>query len=108
MAFRSIAANGPTAAALGALLVCGCGAGGTDTSSFTADAPSAAAAQPGAPNWSPVAPMVAAGDGTSFVLTSSGVIFSWGNQVNGRLGDVDVFPPTIVGGLIEATRARPC
>jgi len=91
MAFRSIDPNGAAAAALGAIIVAGCGGGGSETSSIPVDTPSAAAAeQTAAPNWSPVTPMVAAGDGTSFVLTSSGVIFSWGNQVNGRLGDGEV------------------
>jgi alpha-tubulin suppressor-like RCC1 family protein len=34
--------------------------------------------------------MVAAGDGTSFVLTSAGTVFGWGDQTNGRLGDGEV------------------
>src|SRR5262245_58828704 len=89
MTLRSIERNGLAVAALGALLVSGCGSGGSETSSTPVETPPGGVEQP-AGNWSPVTPMVAAGDGTSFVLTSSGVIFSWGNQVNGRLGDGEI------------------
>jgi alpha-tubulin suppressor-like RCC1 family protein len=34
--------------------------------------------------------MVAAGDGTSFVLTRAGTVFGWGDQTSGRLGDGEV------------------
>jgi alpha-tubulin suppressor-like RCC1 family protein len=42
--------------------------------------------------------MVAAGDGTSFVLTSTGTVLGWGDQTSGRLGD---------GEVANASRTRP-
>jgi alpha-tubulin suppressor-like RCC1 family protein len=47
--------------------------------------------------------MVAAGDGTSFVLTSSGTVFGWGDQTSGRLGDGEIanasrtYPAPVIG-----------
>ncbi len=76
------------AAAIGALVACSSGGG---EASAEADQPGALPDQAApASDSGPVTPMVAAGDGTSFLLTSSGVVFSWGNQVNGRLGDGEV------------------
>ncbi len=77
--------------AIGALAVCGTGGNGSEESAADAGNPGARPNQAApAPDTAPVTPMVAAGDGTSFLLTSSGVVFSWGNQVNGRLGDGEV------------------
>ena len=85
MALQVVRGRGAAVAALVALVVCGCGNGGNEESAAQAEAPGAAPDQAaGAQDAGPVTPMVAAGDGTSFVLTSNGVVFSWGNQVNGQ------------------------
>jgi hypothetical protein len=104
MALPLIGTRRAVVAALAALVVSGCGSGGSE-STAQAEAPGVAPDQAAAAqDAGPVTPMVAAGDGTSFLLTSGGVIYSWGNQVNGRLGDGEVADrsrtqPSLVLGL---------
>jgi alpha-tubulin suppressor-like RCC1 family protein len=105
MALRLIRCRNAAVAALVALVVSGCGGGGSAESSDQAETPGAAPDQAAAVrDVGPVTPMVAAGDGTSFLLTRSGVVYSWGNQVNGRLGDGEIgdrsrTQPSLVLGL---------
>jgi alpha-tubulin suppressor-like RCC1 family protein len=83
-------------AAVGVLVFYGCGGGASEEASAASSitpagqSPTAPAPATAAPDMRPVTPMVAAGDGTSFVLTSAGTVFGWGDQTNGRLGDGEV------------------
>jgi alpha-tubulin suppressor-like RCC1 family protein len=102
MTFQSITSRRVQAAILGLTFVCGCS--GDATREASADSAPAAVEQtrtldsPGAGPNAQLAPMVAAGDGTSFVLTGSGTVFGWGDQTNGRLGD---------GETANSSRTRP-
>lgn len=90
--FRSRGLAVATALAVGIA----CGGPSSDVSNAehsppaTTSAPEASPAgpvpTPATDNAGPPAPMVAAGDGTSFVLTSAGEVYAWGDQTNGRLG----------------------
>lgn len=72
---------------VGAITIGACAASGIEEPSDAPSGGTAATETPMPVDAGPIVPMVAAGDGTSFVLTSDGTVYGWGNQVNGRLGD---------------------